>query len=151
MDLYIALEGYTLPCGFITKELTILFPNAEYNHYLFKSPEDIILSSMDEKTVRYTTQYLNNLLYSDGDISYNQLGSILRKFIDYKIYTYSLIAERFIQGFLPTAVVINTQDLGYHLPKTLPNPNCFRRHNHRYCSKAKAIAIKDFVENKVNK
>ena len=68
MDAYIGIEGYTLPTGFIAKELTVIFPNTEYTHYLFERPANFVLSQRDEKTVRYATRYLNNLIYADGDI-----------------------------------------------------------------------------------
>ena len=148
MDAYVGLEGYTLPSGFIVKELTIIYTNAEYSHYIFEKPDNIVLSPQDEKTVRYATRHLNSLSYGDGDIPYNQLGPILGKLKDFTIYTYSLVASNLIQNFLPTTVVINSQDLGHKIPKHLPNPNCFRLHqNYRYCAKAKAAEVKDFVEN----
>ena len=149
MDAYIGIEGYTLPTGFIAKELTVIFPNTEYTHYLFERPANFVLSQRDEKTVRYATRYLNNLIYADGDTPYNQLGPILQKLSNYTIYTYSQIASNFIQEFLPTTIVINTQDLGYQLPKILPDPSCFRIHRPRYCAKAKALAVRDFVEQNI--
>ena len=151
MDAYVGLEGYTIPSGFIAKELTIIYANAEYSHYIFEKPDNIVLSPQDEKTVRYTTRHLNTLSYEDGDIPYNQLGPILGKLKDFTIYTYSLVASNLIQNFLPTTVVINTQDLGQKLPKHLPDPNCFRLHqNYRYCAKAKAAEVKDFIQNEQN-
>ena len=146
MDVYVAAEGYTLPCGFILKELCIIFPNGEYNHHLFKSPDHITLTATDERTVRWSTKNLNNLSYDDGDLSIEQLEVILYKLKDFTIYTYTSLVEKLIQNYLPTTVVINTQDMEYHLPITLPNPNCFRQHSYRYCAKAKAIAIKNFIE-----
>ena len=146
MNVYVAGEGYTLPCGFILKEFCVIFPNGEYNHYLFKSPEDIKLTATDEKTIRWVTRKINNIAYYDGDLFIEQLALILYKLKDFTIFTYSPLVEKLIQNFLPTTVVINTQDMGQHLPKSLPNPHCFRQHSYRYCAKAKAIAIKDFIE-----
>ena len=151
MNAYVGLEGYTLPSGFIAKELTIIYTNSEYSHYIFEKPDNIVLSAQDAKTVRYATRHLNSINYGDGDIPYNQLGTILSKLEDFTIYTYSDIASKLLQKFLPTTVVINTQDLGQKLPKQLPDPNCFRLHqNYRYCAKAKAAEVKDFVENGQN-
>ena len=144
------MEGYTLPTGFIAKELAVIFPNSEYAHYLFEKPNNFVLSLTDKKTLRYATRHLNNLSYDDGDIPYNQIGPILQKLTNYSIYTYSEIVKNFIQVFLPTTVVINTQDLGYQLPKTLPDPSCFRIHRPRYCAKAKALAVKNFIEHGQN-
>ena len=147
MDAYVGIEGYTLPAGYILKELVIIHPNTEYAHYLFKKPDDFVLSHQDEKTVRYATRYLNSLNYADGDTPYQQLESILQKLSDCTIYTYSEVATKLIQELLPTTVVINTQDLGQKLSKQLPDSGCFRIHlNYRYCAKAKALSIKDFIE-----
>ena len=147
MDVYVGVEGFTLPTRFIAKELTVIFPNTEYAHYLFEKPSDIVLTTQDEKTVRYATRNLNSLNYADGDLPYNQLGVILSRLEDFTIYTYSVIASKLIQSYLPTTVVINTQDLGHKLPKELPNSNCFRLHqNYRYCAKAKAAEVKNFIE-----
>ena len=147
MDVYIGLEGFTLPTGYIVKEMSIIFPNREYSHYIFEKPNDVMLTAQDERTVRYATRNLHNLNYADGDIPYSQLGLILSRLEDFTIYTYSIIASKLRQSHLPTTVVINTQDQGHKLPKELPDSNCFRLHqNYRYCSKAKAIEIKDFVE-----
>lgn len=151
MDVYIGLEGYTLPCRYIVKEMSVIFPNAEYSHYIFEKPNDIVLTAQDQTTIRYATRNLNSLNYADGDVPYNQLGVIFSKLDDFVIYTYSIIASKLIQSYLPTTVVINTQDLGHKLPKELPDPNCFRLHqNYRYCAKAKAAEVKDFVENGQN-
>jgi len=151
MDVYVGVEGYTLPTRFILKELAIIFPNTEYSQYLFEKPNNIVLSLQDEKTVRYATRHLNSLNYGDGDIPYIQIGPIISKLEHFNIYTYSDIASKLIQKFLPTTVVINTQDLGHKLSKQLPEPNCFRLHqNYRYCAKAKAVEVKDFVENGQN-
>ena len=147
MDVYIALEGFTLPSGYIVKEMTTIFPNGEYNHYIFMNPKDVTLTAQDERTVRYATKNLHGLNYADGDIPYDQFEVIFGKLTDFNIYTYSVIAVKFIQQFLPTTVVVNTQDMGHKLPKCLPDSNCFRMHkNYRYCSKSKAAEIRDFIE-----
>ncbi len=146
MEVYIAMDGYTLPCGFIAKELCIMFPNGEYNHVLLQPPLNQELSAVDRRTVRYTTQHLNNLSYSDGDMPYENLCDILSKYDEYRVYTYSKVVLKLLQTVLSTSVVINIQDMGYEMPSELPDANCFRVHNPRYCAKAKSIAIKNFVK-----
>ena len=147
MDAYVGIEGFTLPSGYIIKELTILFPNTEYSHYILSKPKDIFLTAQDERTIRYVTRNLNSLNYADGDVPYEQLQTIFSRLEDFTIYTYSRIVAKSIQQYLPTTVVVNTQDLGHVLSKHLPDSNCFRLHtNYRYCSKAKSVAIKEFIE-----
>ena len=146
MEVYIAMEGFTLPSDFVLKELFELFPNGEYNHLLFLPP-DIALTEADKRTVRYTTKNLNNISYFDGDVPYNQLHEILSKLRDYKIYTYSEVAVKTLQSHLPMTVIINIQDMGFKMPGQPEDPCCFRIHNHRYCAKAKGLAIKSFMDN----
>ena len=148
MNIFVAFEGFTLPAGYVAKEVTVLFPNGEYNHYILKKPEFRHLSTLDEQTVRYVTRYINGISYVDGNVPYEELGAIIKNLEGYTIYTYSSVAKTLIQDFLPTTVVINIQELDHFLPTSLPNPRCFRNHpNYRYCSKAKAIAIKNIIEN----
>ena len=144
MSAFVGIDGYTLPCGFIIKELCILFPNDEYNHFIFQKP-DGLLSEVSKRTIRYTAQHLNNLPYEDGDIPYTLIPAILQKVKDLQLYTYSDIAQKTIQQYLPTTAIINIQDDGYKMPSQLPDSKCFRRHNQRYCAKAKAIAIRKFL------
>ena len=70
----------------------------------------------------------------------------IQKIKDLKVYTYSDIAVKLLQQHLPTTAIENIQDQGYKMPPQLPNSKCFRKHNQRYCAKAKAIAIRKFVE-----
>ena len=145
MSVFIGLEGFTLPEGFIVKEICLIYPNDEYNHFLFKKP-DGFLSEISKRTIRYTTQHLNNFSYEDGDIPYNLLPAILEKVKDLTIYTYSDIAQKFLQHYLPTTAIENVQNQGYKIPSQLPDSKCFRSHNQRYCARAKAIAITKFVD-----
>ncbi len=146
MNVYIALDGYTLPSGFIVKEICIMFPNGEYNHFLLKAPKNQYLTDVDKRTIRYTTAHLNNLSYDDGDFPYENIDDIFAKFSEYRIYTYSETSLKFLQNSLQTSVIINIQNQGFQMPTVLPDPICCRVHNNRYCAKAKAIAVKSFIE-----
>jgi hypothetical protein len=147
MNVYIAAEGYTLPGKFVVKEICCMFVNEEYNHYLLKPPKDCYLSDIDKRTIRYTTRNLNNLAYHDGDFPYENMHEIFERYREYRVYTYSDVTLKLLQNFLPTSVITNTQEMGLRLPSTLPNPRCCRQHtNFRFCAKAKAIAVKNFIE-----
>lgn len=145
MEVFIALEGYCLPCRFVVKEVCVLFLDGDFDHFLFKAPTNLHLTTVDRRTIRYITAHVNELSYQDGDIPYDTLLNILQKYGQYRIYTYSDIAQQFLQRLLPTTVVINVQDNGFQLPNQLPDPACFRAHPPRYCAKAKVIAIKNFM------
>ncbi|KAL5269339.1 hypothetical protein ACHWQZ_G002979 [Mnemiopsis leidyi] len=147
MNVYITTDGYTLPSGFIAKEICCMFPNGEFTHTIFKPPmTSHNLSEVDKRTIRYATRNLNNLSFHDGWYPYENMGELLKRFQEYRIYTYSDVTLRLIQQFLPTTVVVNVQDEGFKMPDSLPDAVCFRVHNPRYCAKAKCVAIKNFIE-----
>lgn len=149
-ELYIAAEGFTLPSGYVLKELTIIFPSREYKHFMFKKPDHFYPSPKDLKTIRYASQHFNQLSFTEGDIPYNLISNILTPYKEYTMYTYSDIFVTFLKRRLPTTSVINIQTFGYKLPKTLPKPNCFRNHTARYCSLAKAKQILKILENDIS-
>ena len=104
MTAYIGIDGFTLPSGFILKEMCILYPNDEYDHYLFKN-RGWQLTEANRRTIRYTTKNLNNLCYEDGFIPYEQIANILDSVKDVTICTYSEIAVTILQRYLPTTVI----------------------------------------------
>ena len=141
MNAIVTMDGYTLPSGFILKELCIMYSNGEYDYFLFSKP-DIPLTAKDKETIQYTTANLNNISFDDGDIPYTLIQPILEKVKHFRVYTYSDIATRILQGYLPTTFIKNIQEIGkFKLPTELPDSKCFRNHNQRYCAKAKAIAV----------
>ena len=144
MSVVIGVEGYTLPSGFVMKELCMLFPNGEYNHFLFAKP-DMELTEGDLRAMRYTTENLNNLSYDDGDTPYNLIGEILEKVKDCRISTYSEISLKTLQKFLPTTLIVNVQNRGFKMPAVLPKYDCFRNHNSRYCAKSKAFEVMKYL------
>lgn len=146
MNVYITTDGYTLPSGFIVKEICCMFINNEFNHYLVKPPMNRDLNDVDKRTIRYATKNLNNLSYHDGWFPYEKMDEIFWRFQEYHVYTYNDLTLKFIQNILPTTIVTNVQELGFQMPDVLPDANCFRSHNARYCAKAKCIAIKNFIE-----
>ena len=150
MELYIAAEGFTLPSGFVLKELTIIFQNREYKHFMFKNPDNFYPTRKDLETIRYTTKHKNQLSFTEGDVPYNLINDILAPYKDYKLYTYSGVFCSFLQKRLPTTTVLNIQSFGHYLPLKLPKPTCFRNHNPRYCSLAKALKILKVVQDEVH-
>ena len=98
MEVYVGIEGFTLSKETIVKELVILYPNKEYNHYLFKNPSKL-LSSKDSQTVRYTTKYINKLSWYDGDVLYSNVGQVLKKVRDWNRKGYKGDVRKFISFF----------------------------------------------------
>ena len=146
MNIFVGIEGFTLPSRFVIKELCIQYANEEFSHFLFKQPKDLKLSEIDERTIRFTTNKVNQLNFHDGDIPYEIIGEVLSRYREYTVYTYGDEAVHSLQKYLPTTVVLNVQGQGFKLPLELPNSFCGRTHRARYCAKAKSVAIKNFCE-----
>ena len=145
MNAYVGFECYMTKSGFIHKELCIYYDGDEFDHYLFKKPE-WELSEKDMKTVRYASCQLNGLQFNDGSIPFNEIEHILKNIENRQIYTFSDIAVKTLQKYLPnTPKIKNIQDLGFEMPKQLPFSYCFRIHRPRYCAKAKAKQVREFV------
>ena len=116
-----------------------------FQSIIIEAPQDVILTSRDAEIVRWVTRNLNHLSYSDGFFPYNALIQIFQRVKNVTIYTHGCIATNFIQKYLPTTIVINTRKEGLKFPEHLPAANCSRFHPPRYCAKAKAKAIKEYV------
>ena len=157
MNAYTSVEGFLTKSGFIIKELCIFYDGEDFDHYMFEKP-NWRLTDADLETVRYASTQLNGLHLCDGSIPYKEIGGILRGIRDYQIYTFSDLAVKTLRKYLPnTKKIKNIQDLGFEMPKLLPNSHCFRSHNvwnkklyvtapkYRYCAKAKALEVRDFM------
>ena len=157
MNAYTSIEGFLTKSGFILKELCIFYNGEEFDHYMFEKP-NWTLTGKDLETVRYASTELNGLQLYDGTIPYKEIGGILQSIKDYQIYTFSDLAVKTLRKYLPvTKKIKNIQDLGFEMPKQLPNSHCFRSHNvldrkhyctsprYRYCAKAKALEVRDFM------
>ena len=129
MNAYIGVEGFSTKSGFILKELCIFYDGGEYDHYLFKEPS-WRLTHKDLDAVHYISSQLNGFHLYDGSIPYEDIVGILEAIKGYKIYTFSYLAVETLREYLPdTEKIKNIQDLGFEMPKELPNPHCFRSHN----------------------
>lgn len=143
--IYFGVEGYTLPSGYIAKELVIMQKNGEYQHHILLPPNGE-LSHEDYRTIRYVTRNLNGLAYHEGTVPYHTLATILDTIKQHTIYTYGGTAKRFLEAHLPSTVVIDIQEHGYQMPKVLPTSNCPKHHTPRYCALAKARVVLQYKE-----
>ena len=70
--------------------------------------------------------YFDGLKYNDGSIPYKEIDQILKNIENYEIYTFSNIAIKTLQKYLPNARKIkNIQDFGFERPKRLSYSYCF--------------------------
>ena len=159
MNAYVGVEGFLTKSGFILKELCIFYDDERFDHYIFKEPTwTWELTYRDWETIHYISSQLNGLHLYDGAIPYKDIDGILEGIRGYEIYTFSDLAVKTLRGYLPdTKKIKNIQDLGFEMPKQLPNSHCFRSHTvldqkhyftsprYRYCAKAKAQEVRDFM------
>ena len=159
MNAYVGIEGFLTKSGFILKELCIFYDDERFDHYIFKEPTWTWgLTNRDLDTIHYISSQLNGLHLHDGSIPYKAINEILGCIRYYQIYTFSNLAVETLREYLPdTKKIKNIQDLGFEMPKHLPNPHCFRSHSvwdkkhyvtsprYRYCAKAKAQEVRDFM------
>ena len=144
-SVFVSLEGFQLGKVLIAKELHILDAQTdEFKHFVFMAP-DVNLTHQDKLTIRYSTLHLHQLSWNEGDIPYCLIGKIFKKIRSCVVYCYGYTTTNFLRSMMPTTVIIDIQDIGYTMPKTIPAKVCFRDHTPRHCAAAKAHAIRDFV------
>ena len=131
MNAYVGIEGFLTKSGFILKELCIFYDDERFDHYIFKEPTWTWgLTNRDLDTIHYISSRLNGLHLQDGSIPYKAINEILGCIRYYQIYTFSNLAVETLREYLPdTEKIKNIQDLGFEMPKHLPNPHCFRSHS----------------------
>ena len=100
-SVYIALEGFQVGKCFVLKELHLLISDDEFKHFVFSAP-DMTLDNKEQKTVRYCTRYLHGISWSAGDIPYDAIDGILRKYQTCTVYCYGYTSAGFLQKMLPT-------------------------------------------------
>ena len=147
-SMIVTLEGFTLPSGYVIKELTALnVSNDEYQHFHFNAPENFKPTHTDLQTINYATRYLNQLSLSDDSLlPYAAITAILQNLVKHTIYVAGHSAYSFIKSHLPLSNIIDiTSTLNFKYPKILNSADCFKTHRPRYCSLAKARCIKKFM------
>ena len=98
-------------------------------------------------TVRYVSCQLNGLQFNDGGISYKEIDQILKNIENHRIYTFSNIAVKTLQRYLPnTQKIKNIHDIGFEMAEQLNYSYCFRMHKPRYCAKSKAQEVRKFMK-----
>ena len=144
---FVGVEGFTLPGRFIVKELTLLFTNGEFNHTLFAPPLDFHPTNEDLSTIKYTTNTIHGLTFTEGDMPHIKLQDVLGRLEDCKVLCYGEHTRKLIQNYIPFNPVVDVQRTGFVMPKQLPPNDCGRNHPGRNCSMSKAQAVKTFYEN----
>ena len=144
-SVFVAIEGFNLKRGYVIKELSIVYSDDSYQHYQFKTPVNFTATAADRVTINHIKTYLNGFSIEDDFYLPNDLHTtILKEFVNFKIYVAGDITKKIIANILPETSIIDVCSLiDFRYPTELPDPRCFRNHRARYCSLAKARYIKD--------
>ena len=138
-----AIEGFTTQNeGFILRELTLIFPNEQEQHFQFKNPENMYLNPDEMKIAKFSQRHLNGFSPTDNEsccLPAAVYPKILEEIQYCRIYCAGEIERCFFAKNLPDSKVIDVYSLiDFNYPTQLDNPNCFKLHRYRNCSLAKA-------------
>ena len=139
-----AVEGFsTQNGGLILRELTLIFPNGQEQHFQFKNPETMCLNSEEMKTAKFTQRHLNGFSPTSNEsccLPAAVYPKILEEIQHCRIYCAGESARYFFTQNLPDTHIVDVYSLfDFRYPVEFSeNPNCFKLHRYRYCSLAKA-------------
>ena len=141
-DCVVTVEGFYVSGQYVAKELTILFDENNYQHFMFNCPKNLVLSNKDINTVKFT-ENLNGLkLTNNSFLPYSTIECILSHIKDCYIQTAGFHAKSFLKSYLPKTDVHDLcNEFGFKYPKTLQKAPCFVQHPSRYCTLSKARTI----------
>ena len=132
-----AIQGFTTQNGgFILRELTLIFPIEQEQHFQFKNPETIYLNPDEMKIAKFSQRHLNGFSPTDNEsccLSAAVYPKILEEIQHCRIYCAGETE--------PDTKVIDVYsliDFNYPTQLQLDDPSCFKLHRYRYCSLAKA-------------
>ncbi|KAK9878076.1 hypothetical protein WA026_020714 [Henosepilachna vigintioctopunctata] len=119
------IQGFTIADEFVAKELGI-YTGTKTAHFIFKPPQEYsALSTRDKKSVSYLERHHHGLRYSDGYVNYEEINSILTKYLtDVNIVyvkgcqKYNFIVGRFneIGGTFPLVLNVELSDCNPPVP-----------------------------------
>ncbi len=144
----LTLEGFTLPSGYLIKELTVCLDNGEIQHFHFKAPPNFYPTEMELRTIRFANKHLNQLSLHEGNLlPYSTIDTILQNMVSSTVYVAGSAAFNLVTSKLPSTLVLDVCTLyNFKYPNELAFASCMKRHRPRYCSFAKCLFIKDYLD-----
>ena len=144
----VSLDGFALTDHFVVRECTVMESNGDYEHFRFAAPTNFQTSSNDRRIIQFTSMHLSKIPYFDQSLlPYETVFKILQKLSSKKLYCAGNQAHKFLREALPLTTIVDVSiKMGFKFPTVLNGANCGRRHNPRYCSLAKALCMKEFLE-----
>ena len=108
----ISLDSFSLDM-YVIKEMTLVMFGGVYEHFIFAPPSSYAdLTAHQKKTVTYTTRYLNELRWGDGELPYYVLFSILKKIVPgTEVICHGNMARIFLQAVVPEGVTMRDTSL----------------------------------------
>ena len=146
-----AVEGFpTLNGGLILRELTLIFPNGQEQHFQFKNPETMCLDRDEMETAKFCQRYLNGFSPDHNEtccLPAAVYPRILEEIEHCRIYCAGETARFFFARHLPNSHIVDVYSLfDFRYPTEFSNPNCFKHHRYRYCTLAKARFLAQRLE-----
>ena len=138
-----AIEGFPMENGgYILRELTLLFPNDQEQHFQFKNPSNMCLNIDEMRTAKFCQRHLNGFSPTDDEsccLPAEVYPKILETIQHSRIYCAGETTRLFFARHLPDASITDVYSLfDFRYPKEFSeNPGCFKMHRFRYCTLAK--------------
>ena len=140
----VAIEGFpTQNNGYILRELTLVFPNKDEQHFHFKNPEAMCLNDDEMKSAKFCERNLNGFSPTNDEsccLPATVYPKILEGIKKCRIYCAGVTAHDFFARHLQDSHIVDVYTLfDFRFPNNFPlNPNCFKHHRYGYCTLAKA-------------
>ena len=128
--------------------MSVCLGDGEIQNFHFKTPLNFQPTQMELRTIRFAKKRLNQLSLHDGNIlPYHTIDNILQNIASNTLYVAGNAAYNFVTSKLPTTLVLDICRIyDFKYPSELSNTNCVKRHRARYCSYAKCLYIKEYLD-----
>ena len=146
------VEGFpTQNGGLIPRELTLIFPDGQEQHFHFKNPETMCLNETAMVLAKFCQRYLNGFSPTNNGtccLPAAVYPKILEEIENCRIYCAGETARHFFARHLPNSHIVDVYSLfDFRYPTQMTeNPNCFKLHRYRYCTLAKTRFLAQRLE-----
>lgn len=146
------VEGFpTQNGGLIPRELTLIFPDGEEQHFHFKNPETMCLNETEMVLAKFCQRHLNGFSPTNNGtccLPAAVYPKILEEIENCRIYCAGETARLFFARHLPNSHIVDVYSLfDFKYPTQISeNPNCFKLHRYRYCTLAKTRFLAQRLE-----
>ena len=147
------VEGFpTRNGGLILRELTLIFPNGQEQHFHFKNPETMCLNEVEMAAAKFCQRHQNGFSPTDNEsccLPAAVYPKVLEEIKHCRIYCAGESKRNFFARHLPDAHIVDVCTiLDFCYPANLAGyPNCtFKLHRNRFCTLSKGRYLADQLE-----